>query len=81
MEVKMEVKNIKEVKMEVKMDNTFVCNKAFVPFNSQFNFPFNSQFNSLLNTKSKWTIHLYATKHLSYLTSNLTSHLTPFLTV
>ena len=39
-EVKVEVKNIKEVKMEVKvevkmevkMDNTFVCNKAFVLF-------------------------------------------------
>ena len=34
----MEVKNIKEVKVEVKvevkMDNTFVCNKAFVLFNS-----------------------------------------------
>ena len=32
----MEVKNIREVKMEVKvevkMDNTFVCNKAFVLF-------------------------------------------------
>ncbi len=36
-----------EVKVEVKMDNTF-CDNTFVPFNSLFYSPFNSPFNSLL---------------------------------